>query len=35
MRQRSREFFEDLYWITFAVVLLLLMISMAQVASRF
>lgn len=33
MKQRSREFCEDLYWIAFAIVLLLLVLSVAQVAA--
>jgi hypothetical protein len=32
MRQRSKEFFEDLYWIAFAVVVLLLAMSLMQLA---
>ncbi len=32
MRQRSKEFFEDLYWIAFAVVILLLAVTLMQIA---
>ena len=32
MRQRSKEFFEDLYWIAFAAVLVLLVLSLGQLA---
>lgn len=32
MRQRSREFLEDLYWISFAVVLLFLALSLIQLS---
>ena len=33
MNHRTKLFFEDLYWMAFAIVLLLLAISLAQVVS--
>ena len=33
MQQRSKEFFEDLYWIAFAVVVMLLAISLIQLGA--
>jgi hypothetical protein len=33
MRQRSKEFFEDMYWIAFATVILLLAVSLVQLGA--
>ncbi len=33
MSQRSKEFFEDVYWIAFAAVILLLAVSLIQLGT--
>jgi len=35
MRQRSKEFIEDVYWIAFAVVIVMLIISLIQLGTEF